>query len=159
MSHWTFWVTSPRLDVRLWNSTVDNRASSPARSLARMCTKNQARNKAPTTTSTAIHARLLSASRIPMTTSTKPVADRTAPTVSKGRVGSGATGSSIRRLSNTIVATMSAWKTKAARQLMAVVMRPPISGPAAAPMPPIPLMIPNARARDRRSWNSIVVRM
>src|SRR5262245_4552973 len=34
----------------------------------------------------------------------------------------------------------------AARQLIAVVMMPPISGPAAAPMPPRPLMAPNAQA-------------
>ena len=42
----------------------------------------------------------------------------------------------------------SAWKTNAARQLIAVVIRPPISGPAAAPMPPMPLITPNARARE-----------
>ena len=48
---------------------------------------------------------------------------------------------------------------KAARQLMAEVIRPPISGPAAAPMPPMPLMTPKARARDVMSANSIVVRM
>ena len=45
---------------------------------------------------------------------------------------------SIRRLSRTISATTAAWKTNAARQLIAVVMSPPISGPAAAPMPPMP---------------------
>jgi hypothetical protein len=53
----------------------------------------------------------------------------------------------------------SAWKTKAARQLMAEVMRPPISGPAAAPMPPIALIAPKARARELTSVNSSVVRM
>jgi hypothetical protein len=52
-----------------------------------------------------------------------------------------------------------AWKTKAARQLMAVVITPPINGPAAAPMPPIALMRPNARARDVKSVKNIVVRM
>ncbi len=45
------------------------------------------------------------------------------------------------------------------RQLIALVISPPISGPAAAPMPPMPLITPNARARDSRLWNSIVVRM
>ena len=53
----------------------------------------------------------------------------------------------------------SAWKTNAARQLMAVVITPPISGPAAAPMPPMPLITPNARAREVRSVNASVVRM
>ena len=65
----------------------------------------------------------------------------------------------MRRLSTTITTMTSAWNTNAARQLMAVVMRPPISGPAAAPTPPIPLITPKARARDVMSVNSIVVRM
>ena len=52
-----------------------------------------------------------------------------------------------------------AWKMNAARQLIAVVMRPPISGPAAAPRPPSPLMTPNARAREVRSLKRRVVRM
>ena len=90
---------------------------------------------------------------------TRPAADRIAPTVSKGWVGSGATGSSMRRPSTKITATTTAWNTNAARQLIAVVMRPPIKGPAAAPTPPIPLIKPKARARDLRSVNSIVVRM
>jgi hypothetical protein len=55
--------------------------------------------------------------------------------------------------------TTSAWKTKAARQLMADVMSPPMSGPAAAPMPPIAMIAPNARARETRLVNSSVVRM
>jgi hypothetical protein len=42
---------------------------------------------------------------------------------------------------------------------MALVMSPPINGPAAAPTPPIPVMIPKARARDVRSLKSSVVRM
>jgi hypothetical protein len=53
----------------------------------------------------------------------------------------------------------SAWKTNAALQLMAVVMRPPISGPAAAPIPPIPLIAPKARAREVTSPKYRVVRM
>ena len=36
-----------------------------------------------------------------------------------------------------MTAMTSAWKMNAARQLIADVMRPPISGPAAAPMPPM----------------------
>ena len=42
----------------------------------------------------------------------------------------------------------SAWKRNDARQLIAVVMRPPINGPVAAPMPPMPLIAPKARARE-----------
>jgi hypothetical protein len=88
-----------------------------------------------------------------------PTADRTAPNPSKGRVGSAGSGSAIRRLSRTISATTAAWKMNAARQLIAVVITPPISGPAAAPRPPSPLITPNARARDARSLNRSVVRM
>ena len=83
-------------------------------------------------------ALLLPACRIPNTTKNMPTAERIAPTASKGRVGSGGSGSTSRRLSRMIVATISAWKTNAARQLIAVVITPPISGPAAAPIPPKP---------------------
>ena len=83
-----------------------------------------------------------------MTTSTSPTADSTAPRMSKGRVGSAGSGSTSRRLSNTITTMIKAWKTNAARQLIAEVIRPPINGPAAAPTPPIALITPNARARD-----------
>ena len=83
-----------------------------------------------------------------MTTSTSPTADSTAPRMSKGRVGSAGNGSTIRRLSTTITTMTSAWKTNAARQLIAEVIRPPMSGPAAAPTPPVALITPNARARD-----------
>src|SRR5215203_1589237 len=38
-------------------------------------------------------------------------------------------------------------------------MTPPISGPAAAPIPPSPLITPNAHAREVRSWNHNVARM
>jgi hypothetical protein len=63
------------------------------------------------------------------------------------------------RLKKTITAMTKAWKMNAARQLIAEVMRPPMSGPAAAPTPPKALITPNARARDVRSVNSSVVRM
>jgi hypothetical protein len=68
-------------------------------------------------------------------------------------------GSTSLRLRRTIAAMIAAWNRKEARQLIAVVMSPPINGPAAAPMPPIPLIRPNARARDCRSVKSSVVRM
>ena len=58
-----------------------------------------------------------------------------------------------------IVATTRAWKTNAARQLIPVVITPPINGPAAAPMPPSPLITPKAQAREVRSLNHSVARM
>ena len=47
----------------------------------------------------------------------------------------------------------------AARQLMPVVITPPISGPAAAPIPPRPLITPKAQARLVMSLNHRVARM
>ena len=158
-SHWAFWVTRPRFEVRLRNSPVDSSGSWPARSLARIHRKNQARTSAPTTSRASISQPLLSAARIPMTTRTRPTADRTAPPVSKGRLGSGGRGSWTRRASQTITAMTRAWNTKAARQLIASVIRPPISGPDAPPTPPAALITPNARAREVRSVSSRVVRM
>src|SRR3954449_13145169 len=152
-----FCVASPRFDVRSLNTPVDSSASSPARSRARMWRKKPPRKTAPATSIAAISATFVSAWRIPKTTKNIPTADRTAPRPSKGRSGSAGMGSSIRRLSSTIVATTSAWKTNAARQLMAVVMTPPMSGPAAAPMPPSPLMTPNAPRTDRDVPSWIVV--
>src|SRR5213592_1035474 len=58
-----------------------------------------------------------------------------------------------------VVATTKAWKTNAARQLIPVVIRPPINGPAAAPTPPNPLIAPNAQAREVVSVNHNVARM
>ena len=46
-----------------------------------------------------------------------------------------------------------------ARQLIAVVTIPPISGPAAAPTPAAALTIPNERARVGISVNMTVIRM
>jgi hypothetical protein len=42
---------------------------------------------------------------------------------------------------------------------MAVAIRPPSSGPIAAPTPAAALIMPNARARERMLVNSSVVRM
>jgi hypothetical protein len=88
-----------------------------------------------------------------------PTADSPAPTASNGRVGSGGIGSTSLRLSRMMVATTAAWNRNAARQLTAVVITPPISGPAAAPTPPSPLIAPNAHARAVRSSNQTVARM
>ncbi len=65
----------------------------------------------------------------------------------------------MRRLRSTIVATTAAWKRNAKRQLSPVVITPPISGPAAAPIPPSPLMTPNAHAREVMVSNHNVARM
>ena len=152
-------MTRARFEVRLRNRPVDSRASFPSCSRRRIQAKNPARMSAPTTTSTAISARLLSAAMIPPTRTTRPTADRTAPTVSKGRVGSAGSGSVMPRASSTIITMMRAWKMNAARQVIAVVIAPPISGPVAAPMPPMPLITPKAHARDFMSRKRIVVRM
>ena len=87
------------------------------------------------------------------------MAERTAPVMSNFRVGSAGSGSLIPRASQMMTAMTRAWKMNAARQLIAELIRPPISGPAAAPMPPSALITPNARARELRSVNSRVVRM
>ena len=94
-----------------------------------------------------------------MTSTKRPPAERMAPTVSNGRVGSAGSGSRSLRLRIRITTITSAWKTKAARQLIAVVMRPPMSGPVAAPMPPSPLMMPKASAREGPAEIRSVVRM
>jgi hypothetical protein len=88
-----------------------------------------------------------------------PTPDKIAPTTSNGRLGSAGSGSSRLRLSRTIEATTAAWNTNAARQLIADAISPPISGPAAAPIPPSPLITPNAHARDVTSSNQTVARM
>jgi hypothetical protein len=63
------------------------------------------------------------------------------------------------RLDQTIRAMISAWKRRAARQVIAQVMRPPISEPAASQMPPIALIALIAAARELISVNSSVMRM
>ena len=158
-SHWTFWVTIPRLEVRLRNRASDSNGSCPARSFARTDRKNPMRTTTPLVINARVSQRLLLAARMPMTISTRPTADNTVPRMSNGRVGSAGRGSLIRPLSPRTAATISAWNTKAARQLIASLMRPPINGPAAAPTPPIAMIIPKAFARAVTSVNSSVVRM
>ena len=65
----------------------------------------------------------------------------------------------IRRASSMIRTMISAWTPKAARQPRVVVIRPPSSGPAAAPIPPMALIAPKALARLVIWVNSRVVRM
>jgi hypothetical protein len=154
-----FCVTRARLHVRFRKSPVESSGSFPARSRRRMKRKNASRKTAPTARKPTNRALLLPAWRIPNTTQNMPMPERIAPTRSKGRSGSGASGSTIRRLRRTIVPTTSAWKTNAARQLIAVVITPPMSGPAAAPIPPRPLITPKAQAREVMSLNQRVARM
>jgi hypothetical protein len=67
---------------------------------------------------------------------------------SNGRVGSAGGGSVSFGLRSTIGATMIAWNTHPARQLIPVVITPPDQRPAAAPTKPSPLIAPNAHARE-----------
>ena len=78
----------------------------------------------------------------PSTTKNSPAADRTAPVRSKRGLGPGLAGSLILRASKMIQATTRTCRPNEARQLIALVTRPPISGPAAAPSPPAPLTTP-----------------
>jgi hypothetical protein len=70
--------------------------------------KNATKKMAPIARKTAKSALLLPACRIPNTTQNMPTPDNTAPMASKGRVGSGASGSTMRRLRRTMVATTAA---------------------------------------------------
>ena len=58
-----------------------------------------------------------------------------------------------------IQATTRTCSTNDARQLIALVIRPPMSGPAAAPRPPAPLTTPKYLARDFTSGKATVTRM
>ncbi len=149
----------PTLEVRLANSLVESSGSWPARSLARTPRKKTASTTAESATRANITQMLSSVAKMPETSRIRPRADSTAPRVSKGRSGLAGTGSSTRRASHTMTAMTRAWNTKAARQLIAAVIAPPISGPVAAPTPPIALIAPNALAREVTSVKNIVVRM
>ena len=72
----------------------------------------------------------------------QPGADKTAPVRSNRGRGSAGPGSAILRPSQMIQATTSTCSPNDARQLIALVKIPPISGPAAAPSPPAPLTTP-----------------
>ena len=73
---------------------------------------------------------------------TVPAADKTAPVRSGRGLGPGWAGSVILRASRMIQVTTRICRPNDARQLIALVTRPPISGPAAAPSPPAPLTTP-----------------
>ena len=65
----------------------------------------------------------------------------------------------MRRASTTMTTMTRAWNTNATRQLIAVVIRPPMSGPVAAPTPAMALIAPKALALACVPVNSIVVRI
>ena len=65
----------------------------------------------------------------------------------------------ILRASQMIQATTRTCRPNEARQLIALVTSPPISGPAAAPSPPAPLITPKYLARDLTSGKVTVTRM
>ena len=109
--------------------------------------------RAPSTIRPAISARLWSAAMIPPTRMTSPAAERMRPRRRMGASDRVARGRPARRARATITTMTSAWKMKAARQVMVVVITPPMSGPMAAPIPPIALITPKAHARDFKSVN------
>src|SRR3954471_19124759 len=113
-SHWTFCVARPRFDTRLRKSAVESSASRPARSRERTWRKNAPRNAAPAPISVAISAGFVSAWRIPSTTKNMPTAERIAPGVSNGSVGSGLIGSVSLRVSTELSATTAGGKREAA---------------------------------------------
>ena len=55
--------------------------------------------------------------------------------------------------------TMTAWTTNVIRQVVVLVMTPPMSGPAAAPIPAAALIAPKDRARDSVVAKKIVAKM
>ena len=97
--------------------------------------------------------------RIPSTTKNRPAADRIAPSRSNGGLAPWMPGSAIRGLRRMIAATTSTCSRNDHRQPAELVMTPPISGPAAAPSPAAPLMMPKFLARDRTSGKATVTRM
>src|SRR5262245_51219437 len=76
-----------------------------------------------------------------------PAADSTAPTRSKAGIGPCTPGSLMRWERKMMTTTSSACATNAKRQLAALVINPPMSGPAAEPIPAAALIAPNAAAR------------
>ena len=78
----------------------------------------------------------------PRTRKNIPAADSTAPVTSNLGAAAFAAGAAMRRASQMIAATTRICSPNDARQLIALVTRPPISGPAAAPSPPAPLTTP-----------------
>jgi hypothetical protein len=74
-------------------------------------------------------------------------AESMAPITSKPGLGPSFLGSTILRLRKIISKTTKVDVMKAARQLIVVVIIPPIRGPDAAPIPPAALITPKALAR------------
>ena len=119
--HCRFCVTRPRLDVRLRNSYVDSSGSMPARSFARTVPEEQHQHQDARDHQGHRQPTLFTlAARMPSTSTNEPEPPtaRPRPCRSGGRVRR----QRIREPpadSSTITAMISAWKTNAARQLIA----------------------------------------
>ena len=116
--------------MRFRNSAVDSSGSSPWRSAVTDVQKN-APGAAPLPTTTRLPSARGRCRRRARPSRPGPGRRPTGPRRGCRTGGSdrAATGSTIERLSQMITAMTMAWKTNAARQLIAVVMRPPMSGP------------------------------
>ena len=129
-SHWTFWVTRPRLATRFWNIRGESSGSLPARSIERMCQKNQARSSAPIRTNSqtgeiepagittmspiakswlARNQPYVPACRMPTTTKNRPAAEIAAPSRSNVGFAPRRPGSTMRRPRTRIAPTTTAW--------------------------------------------------
>lgn len=180
VSHWMSCVPRPRFAVRLRNIRSATSGTLSFFSRERRCRRNQATIATPmatnsqtgdtlpfgiTTVPPIVKFSLLAnqpyvlACRTPRTTKNKPTAHSTAPQTSKAGRGPLMPGSVIRGASARITTTTMTCAMNDARQLIALVRMPPISGPAAEPSPAAPLMMPKFFARDRVSGKATVTRM
>src|SRR5579859_3550658 len=174
------WVPMPKLATLLRNSRSGSSTSLCFFSADRVYRKNHNRNSTPMATSiqtgdsdplgiTTVPLMVRSCRDLPKpyvldcsspsTTKNSPAADSTDPVTSKRGRGPVGAGSLIVRESQMIEATSRTCRPNDARQLIALVTTPPISGPAAAPRPPAPLTMPKYRALDFTSGKDAVTRM
>jgi len=132
----------------LRNSAVDNSASRPARSgngsRGRIRTGPECRRAAARPSA----SRFVGGEDCPSRPGSGRAADSTAPTVSKGGRVRWERVSHVAPAEHDDHDDDEGLKMNAARQLIAEAMSPPISVRLAAPMPPIALIVPNARARE-----------
>ena len=126
-SHWMFCVTRPRFETRFGRRGGQQRLLCPA--LHGADVKEEQQQQESPRHHEARHPReVVVRLEDPHDQADETGGRQDSSQGVEGLSGSAATGSSIRRPRTTMSATIRAWKTKAARQLMAVVMRPPRSG-------------------------------